>query len=243
MIESPGGWALPSLANAPTPSSAKNFEEAMIVAVIGTGKMGSGLAHLLASTGVQVVIGGRDPAKAAKLAKEIGGGAHGTGIAAAAQHAELIILAVYYQKMEETIRAAGDLTGKTLVDISNPITEDFKGLLVGHTTSAAEEIQKLAPHAKVVKAYNTIFAQLLPAEPREGRAPVQVFIAADDGAAKRVVSDMVAKGGFEPVDSGPLSNARFLEPIGEMNFQFGFFLGWGTSAAPGWIKGYVRVGS
>jgi predicted dinucleotide-binding enzyme len=105
--------------------------------------------------------------------------------------------------MEETIRAAGDLTGKILVDISNPITEDFKGLLIGHTTSAAEEIQKLAPGAKVVKAFNTIFAELLPAEAREGRAPVQVFVAGDDEAAKKAVSDVVAKGGFEPVDSGP----------------------------------------
>jgi predicted dinucleotide-binding enzyme len=147
-----------------------------------------------------------------------------------------VILAVYYQKMEETIRAAGDLTGKVLVDISNPITEDFKDLLIGHTTSAAEEIQKLAPLAKV-KAYNTIFAELLPAEAREGRAPLQVFVAANDEAAKKAVSDIAAKGGFEPVDSGPLSNARFLEPIGEMNIHFGFFLGWGTSVAPAWTRG------
>jgi 8-hydroxy-5-deazaflavin:NADPH oxidoreductase len=83
-----------------------------------------------------------------------------------------------------------------------------------------------------VKAYNTIFAELLPAEAREGRAPVQVFVAADDKAAKKAVFDVVAKSGFEPVDSGPLSNAHFLEPVGEMNIHFAFFLGWGTSAAP-----------
>jgi 8-hydroxy-5-deazaflavin:NADPH oxidoreductase len=86
-----------------------------------------------------------------------------------------------------------------LVDIANPISEDFKGLLIGHTTSAAEEIQKFAPKSKVVKAFNTIFAQLLPAEAREGRASVQVFVAGDDEAAKKAVSDIVAKGGFEPV--------------------------------------------
>ncbi len=147
-----------------------------------------------------------------------------------------MILAVWYQQMANTIRQAGDLTGKILVDISNPITEDFKGLTIGHNTSAAEEIQKLAPQAKVVKAYNTIFAELLPAEAREGRAPIQVFVAADDEAAKRAVSDIVARGGFEPVDSGPLSNSRFLEPVGEINIWFGSFLGWGTSAAPAWIK-------
>jgi NADPH-dependent F420 reductase len=210
------------------------MEDHMTVAVIGTGKMGSGLARLLASKGIEVVIGARDPAAAAKLAEEIG--AQGGGTAAAVKLADVVILAVWYQQMEEVIREAGDLGGKILVDISNPITEDFKGLRIGHTTSAAEEIQKLAPQAKVVKAYNTIFAQLLPAEARAGRAPVQVFVAADDEAAKEAVSDIVAKSGFEAVDSGPLSNARFLEPVGEMNIHFGFFLGWGTSAAPAWIK-------
>jgi NADPH-dependent F420 reductase len=212
------------------------MEKDMTVAVIGTGKMGSGLARLLARKDIQVAVGARDPAEAAKLADEIGGGAQGGGVAAAAKLADVVILAVWYQQMADVIREAGDLTGKILVDISNPITEDFKGLRIGHTTSAAEEIQKLAPRAKVVKAFNTIFAQLLPAEARDGRAPVQVFVAGDDEAAKKAVSDIVAKGGFEPVDSGPLSNARYLEPVGEMNIHFGFFLGWGTSAAPAWIK-------
>lgn len=87
-----------------------------------------------------------------------------------------------------------------------------------------------------MKAFNTIFAQLLPAEAREGRT-VQVFVAGDDEAAKKTVSELVAKGGFEAVESGPLSNARYLEPVGEINIHFGFFLGWGTSAAPAWLKG------
>lgn len=132
----------------------------MSVAIIGTGKMGSGFARLLASQGVEVIIGGRDAAKAAQLAQEVGGGARGTDIASAVKCAELIILAVYYQKMDEAIRAAGDLKDKVLVDISNPITEDFKDLLIGHQTSAAEEIQKLAPNAKVVKAYTTLLEAL-----------------------------------------------------------------------------------
>jgi NADPH-dependent F420 reductase len=208
----------------------------MTVAVIGTGKMGSGLARLLAGKGIEVAIAARDPAAAAKLAEEIGAGAQGGGTATAVELADVVILAVRYEQMEQVIREAGDLGGKILVDISNPITEDFKGLTIGHATSAAEEIQKLAPQAKVVKAYNTIFAELLPAAARDGRAPVQVFVAGDDEAAKKAVSDIVAKSGFEPVDSGPLSNARFLEPVGEMNIHFGFFLGWGTSAAPAWIK-------
>jgi hypothetical protein len=209
----------------------------MTVAVIGTGNMGSGIAKLLASKGVQVAIGDRDPAKASTIAQEIGGDAQGGGIAAAVKLADVVILAVWYQHFEEAVRAAGDLTGKILVDISNPVTDDFKGLRVGLTTSAAEELRALVPHAKVVKAFNTVFADLMPAEVRKGRAaPVQVFVAGDDEAAKKAVSEIAAKCGFEPVDSGPLSNARFLEPVGEMNIWFGFFLGWGTNAAPAWIK-------
>lgn len=208
----------------------------MTVAVIGTGKMGSGIAKLLAASGIEVAIGARDPAKAAALAKEIGGQARGGGVAAVAKIADIVILAVTYPQIGDAIREAGGLAGKIIVDISNPITPDFKALTVGHTSSAAEEIQKLAPDAKVVKAFNTIFAQLLPLEARAKRAPVQVFIAGDDEAAKRKVSELVARTGFLPVESGPLTNARYLEPLGEINIHFGFFLGWGTSAAPAWIK-------
>ena len=207
----------------------------MTVAIIGTGKMGAGIARLLAGKGVKVAIGSRDPAKAASLAKEIGANAEGGGLTAAAKLGDVVILAVPYTAAVETIREAGGFAGKILVDISNPITEDYKALTVGHTTSAAEEIQKAAPGAKVVKAFNTIFAELLPAEARKGRG-VQVFVAGDDEAAKKVVSEIIARGDFEAIESGPLSNARYLEPVGEINIHFGFFLGWGTSAAPAWIK-------
>lgn len=207
----------------------------MTVAIIGTGKMGAGIARLLAGKGVKVAIGSRDPAKAANLAKEIGANAEGGGLTAAAKLGDVVILAVPYTAAVETIREAGGFAGKILVDISNPITEDYKALTVGHTMSAAEEIQKAAPGAKVVKAFNTIFAELLPAEARKGRG-VQVFVAGDDEAAKKVVSEIIARGDFEAIESGPLSNARYLEPVGEINIHFGFFLGWGTSAAPAWIK-------
>lgn len=207
----------------------------MTVAIIGTGKMGSGIARLLASKGVKVAIGSRNPPNAAMLANEIGAGAQGGGIAAAVKLADVVILAVPYAAAAETIREAGGLVGKVLVDISNPITPDYKALTVGHTTSAAEEIQKAAPGAKVVKAFNTIFAQLLPVEARKGRT-VQVFVAGDDDAAKKVVSDIITKSDFKAVESGPLSNSRYLEPVGEINIHFGFFMGWGTSAAPAWLK-------
>jgi len=207
----------------------------MQVAVIGTGNMGSGLASILAKAKHEVAIGSRDMAKAAALATQIGHGAVGGDIEAAIKMADIVILAIPFPFAAETLNAAGDLSKKTIIDISNPITPDFQGLTIGHTTSAAEEIQKLAPQAKVVKAFNTIFAQLLPTEAREGKT-LQVLIAADDASAKADVSALVQSLGFDAVDAGALSNSRFIEPIGEMNIHFGYFLGWGPVSAPMWPR-------
>jgi predicted dinucleotide-binding enzyme len=193
--------------------------------------MGGGFARLLASKGIDVVVGHKTPAKAEALASEIGAGAKGGSVKDAVGQADIVILAVKYEQAADALAAAGDLTNKIVIDISNPITADFKGLTIGHSTSAAEEIQKRVPDAKVVKAFNTIFAELLPAESRVGRK-VQVFIAGDDETAK----DLVMAAEFEPVDSGTLYNSRFLEPMGEMNILLGFFLGWGTSGAPEYRK-------
>ena len=207
----------------------------MQIAVIGTGNMGSGLASVFAKAKHEVAIGSRDMAKAAALASQVGYGAVGGDIEAAVKMADIIVLATPYPFAAETLKAAGDLTNKIIIDISNPITADFQGLLIGHTTSAAEEIQKLAPQATVVKAFNTIFAQLLPTEAREGKT-LQVLVAADDANAKAEVSKLAQSVGFDAVDAGPLSNSRFIEPIGEMNIHFGYFLGWGPVSAPMWPR-------
>ncbi len=207
----------------------------MKVAVIGTGNMGMGFANLLASANHEVAIGARDSGKAAALAERVGKGTVSGGVAAAIKLSDVLILALPFGAISDTIKKAGDLSGKVLVDISNPVTADFKGLVVGHTTSAAEEIQALAPTARVVKGFNTIFAQLLPREARNGKT-LQVFLASDDKAAKDTVTTLAASLAFEPVDAGPLSNSRFIEPIGEMNIHFGFFLGWGSVGAPSWVR-------
>jgi predicted dinucleotide-binding enzyme len=207
----------------------------MTVAIIGSGKMGAGFARLLVSKGLDIAIGHKNPEKAVAAAGEIGVGAKGGSVEEAVGQADIIILAVKYEDAADALNSAGDLTNKIIIDISNPITADFKGLTIGHSTSAAEEVQKLAPGAKVVKAFNTIFAELLPTESRIGRK-VQVFVAGDDEAAKARVFDLVMAVEFEPVDSGPLYNSRFLEPMGEMNIWLGFFLGWGTSGAPEYRK-------
>src|SRR5579859_1810007 len=118
----------------------------MTLAIIGTGNMAGGIARRLAEAATpDVVIGARDPEKAAELTRSVGATWQSGGIAAAASLADVIVLAVHYGVMPEVIAALGDLSGKILVDISNPVTPDFMALTIGHTTSAAEEIQRLAP--------------------------------------------------------------------------------------------------
>ena len=207
----------------------------MNIAIIGTGNMGAGLARLLAASGHQVVIGARQPEKAAALAAEIGPEVKAGSIAAAVKLADIIVLALPYGAAAEALKGTGDLAGKIVVDISNPLKPDFSGLTIGHTTSAAEEIQKLVGKAVVVKAFNTVFAQLLPRGARAAHA-LQVFVAADDAAAKAKVTELAASAGFEPVDAGPLGNARSLEPIGMMNVAFGYALGRGPTVAPAWVN-------
>ncbi|MFZ6778787.1 NADPH-dependent F420 reductase [Undibacterium sp. Ji83W] len=207
----------------------------MKIAVIGTGNMGTALASLFSEVNLDVVIGHREPANAAALAAKLGAHVQAGGIEAACRLADIVFLALPFGAVADVLQAAGDLSGKVIVDITNPISADFKNLLIGHTTSAAEEIQALAPTAKVVKAFNTIFAQLLPVEARKQNI-LQVFVASDDAIAKDAVSQLVSKVGFEAIDAGPLSNSRFIEPIGEMNIHFGYFLGWGPTAAPTWTR-------
>ena len=206
----------------------------MKIAVIGTGNIGSAYAAALVAARHQVIIGARDPAKAAALAKEIGGDSQGAGIAAALKLADVALLALPYGAVAEALSQAEDVTGKVLVDVTNPLSEDFQNLTVGLTTSAAEEIQAAAPGAQVVKAFNTVFAQLVATDARTGQK-IQVFIAGDDAAAKAQVNDLAASLGFVPVDAGPLRNSRYLEPLGMMNIQFGFFLGAGPATAPAWL--------
>jgi len=206
----------------------------MKIAVIGTGSIGQAYARALHDAGCEVVIGDRDPGRAAALALALGASVEGGGIAAALKLADVVILALPYPATVDVIRDAGSVDGKIIVDVSNPVSADFQDLLVGLTTSAAEELQHVAAGAHVVKAFNTIFAQLIPPASRIGKA-LQVLIASDNAAAKREASTLARLLGFVPVDAGPLRNSRYIEPIGMMNIQFGFFLGAGPSTAPAWL--------
>lgn len=190
----------------------------MKLTVIGNGNIGSGISGALNRAGHEATTVDQ-----------------GDDIAAAVKAAEVVILATPYGAAADIAKQA-DFAGKTVVDLSNPITEDFSGLVVSGDTSAAESIAALLPDATVVKAFNTVFAQHYGTGLTVGGAPIQTYVASDDDAARDKVSALAKDIGLAPVNAGPLKNARYLEPLGFMNIQFGYVLGMGPTVAPQWIS-------
>src|ERR1700722_5510328 len=180
------------------------------ISIIGLGNMASALADRALAGGNAVEIIGRDPAKAKELAAALGGATVGTARAAPA--GDIVILAVPYASAAAVVSDHGDaLNGKIVVDITNPITPDSKGFVTPDGSSGAQEIAKAAPAgAHVVKAFNTLFSNVLAAGPTEGR-PLDVFIAGDDAQAKAQVSTLIESLGMHPMDAGQLPMARALE--------------------------------
>ncbi|MHB8386791.1 NADPH-dependent F420 reductase, partial [Metallibacterium sp.] len=178
----------------------------MKILVIGTGNMGSAFVQQLTRAGHQVSVTGRDSAKAAQVASRHG--ARALPVQGAAPGNEIVILATGYAQAVDALRAATPDAGQIVVDITNPLTADYMGLTVGHTTSAAEEIARAVPGVRLVKAFNTVFAQLLAAGPDLGAGRrVTIFLAGDDAPAKEAVTAMARAMGFEVIDAGTLRNA------------------------------------
>lgn len=208
----------------------------MKIAIIGTGGIGAGLASVLAKTNHEITVSDRKGGAeaAAKLAGR-GLSVKAAEVRPAVAAADVVILAVPFGAAAGLGEVA-DFAGKIVVDVTNPVKDDFSGLAIGHETSAAEEIAKALSGAKVVKAFNTVFAQVYDQGLSFGATPVQTFVAADDADAKAAVIALARDAGFDARDAGPLSNARYIEPLAYLNIQFGYMLGQGTQIAPVWLS-------
>jgi predicted dinucleotide-binding enzyme len=184
----------------------------MKIAVIGTGSVGGTLGRRWAELGQSVCFGVRDlsDAGAKALVGQIKGEARLAGVREAAKDADVVVLATPYAANAAAIASAGDLSGKILIDVTNPIGANFS-LAVGLTTSGAEEVAKLAPRARVFKAMNQVGFEVMADAAFAAGRPV-MFVAGDDPAGKKVVLDLVSALGFEAIDAGELAIARLIEP-------------------------------
>jgi predicted dinucleotide-binding enzyme len=184
----------------------------MKIAIIGKGNVGTALHNGLRKAGHETKFGHRDPAEP---------------VAEAAKWGEVIILAVPHENANnarEAIKQFAD--GKIVIDVMNAIGPNMN-LGIECTTSSAEETQKKIPKAKVVKAFNTVFAQNQSTGKVLGEQ-LTAFIAGDDPKAKQTVAKLTKDIGFEPIDCGPLISARYLEAMAIMIINLAYSYGMGN---------------
>ena len=185
----------------------------MKIAIIGTGRVAAALGKGWAARGHMVTFASREPRgeKALALLETAGPNASAALVRDAVARSSTIILAIPFSAVADTLMQAGDLSGKVLVDCTNPIAPGLRPLFEP-TTSGAEQIAGWAPNARVVKAFNSTGAENM-ANHRYRDLPSTMFVCGDDELAKAAVWQLAEELGFDLADAGPLSAARHLENL------------------------------
>ena len=202
--------------------------------IIGAGNMARGIGTRLATTKIDLQILAPQAERADSLARELsasGASVSGTSVQEPMQ-GDVVILAVPYEAALDIADTRRDeMTGKIVIDITNPVDwESFDRLVTPPDSSAAEEIAKRLPGVPVLKAFNTTFAGTL-LEGQVAGQPLDVLVAGDDDDAKARVAELVEQTGLRPVDVGPLRRARQLEQIGFLHMALQDKLGSGYGSA------------
>lgn len=197
----------------------------MRVGILGSGLMGGKLGTLFARSGHEVVFSyARSMEKLKKLAKDAKGNARAGTPREAAQDADALLLAVHWWRMDDVLHHAGDLSGKVILSCSLPMDAGNTGLVIGRTTSGAEEFAKKVPKAKIVCAFNTVPSEVffgVYAARRKADRPSLIYCG-DDARGKEVAAVLIRDVGFEPVDAGPLRIARYTEPFALLMGQLAY---------------------
>ena len=212
----------------------------MKITVVGVGSMGAGYGHLWAHAGHHVTFTySRDPDKLAGTAASAGPGAtHEVDPAAAVAGADLVVLAVSWQQIDDVLSKVGPLAGQVVAEAFSPLLPDMSGLAVGFTTSGAETLAAKIPRARVVMALQNTFADVVNAPSRQlaGQTPT-MFFCGDDPDAKATVATVIGDAGYEPVDAGPLAVARYLEPLCYFTVNLAYDQGMGAAVGLKLLRG------
>jgi 8-hydroxy-5-deazaflavin:NADPH oxidoreductase len=205
----------------------------MNIGIIGSGNVGGTLGRRWAALGHKVIFSSRNPTSDAmrQLVRDAGPNASPASVAEAVNASDLLLLATPWNTTRQAVEAAGDLSGKVVIDATNPLHADLSGLELGTDISGAESIAKWASGASVVKAFNTVGAPVMANAVFNGRGAT-LFYCGDDAAAKKAVHQLAVELGFDARDAGPLRQARLLEPFALLwislafnqryGFEFGF---------------------
>ncbi len=209
----------------------------MKIAIIGSGNVGSVLGRRLAQAGHTICFASRTPtsSKLAALVATAPDRCSAALVGEAAQSAEVVIYAAPYDQAESILSSVVDFHGSVLIDCTNPLNATFDGLQLGHTESAGERLAQWAPTARVVKAFNTTSVATM-ADPQYNGHVATQFYCGDDAIAKQTVADLIKQLGMEPVDAGPLRNARYLEATAMLYIHLAIRGGWGGNCALKMLK-------
>jgi 8-hydroxy-5-deazaflavin:NADPH oxidoreductase len=198
----------------------------MRVGILGSGLMGGKLGTLFARAGHQVVFSySRSSKKLEKIAREAGTNARAGTPQEAARDADALLLAVHWSRVDDVLRQAGDVSGKAVVSCSLPMNADDTDLVVGRTSSGAEDLARKVPRARVVAAFGTVPSEVLFGvfEARSRASRPSLVYCGDDAEAKEVAAALIRDVGFDPVDAGPLRVARYAEPfallVGQLAYE------------------------
>jgi len=198
----------------------------MRIGILGSGLMGAKLGTVFAQAGHDIVFSyAHSNDKLKKLAGEAQGNARAGTPRDAVKDADALLLAVHWSRIDDVLMQAGDLSGKIVLTCSLPMDAGNARLILGTTTSGAEELAKKAPQAHVVCAFNTVPSEVLFGvfEARNESTRPSLVYCGDDERAKGVCAQLIRDAGFDPVDAGPLRIARYTEPfallIGQLAYE------------------------
>lgn len=207
----------------------------MSISILGAGNVGIALGSALTHRGEQIIFGVPEPEKYQTAVSALGAAASVTSTAQAIAASDTVILAVPYSALAAIATSVPDWQGKILIDATNPLAPGLSGLLLGTNTSGAEELAKLAHGARVVKAFNTTGAENMADTTYPGGAPFMP-LCGDDAQARQRVMALATLIGFDAVDLGPLSAARYLEPFAMTWVHLAFKQGFGRKFAFGMLR-------
>jgi 8-hydroxy-5-deazaflavin:NADPH oxidoreductase len=193
------------------------------IAFIGSGPVAQRLATLCRAAGHTALISSRSPTNQPGAVTFL----------EAASRGEVVVIAIPFRVTAEVLpELSAALTGKTVVDATNPLNEDYTPISLGPDTSAGEQIALLLPKSNIVKAFNSIFADVM-TQVRQQRSGLTAtaFVASDHADDLRAVANLAHQIGFSPVETGPLYTARYLEALAHLNIQIAFRQGGGSNAA------------
>ena len=195
--------------------------ERKTIAILGAGNVGSTLGRAWSSHGHTLIYGVRDPDHARhQHAAKTSGGAQVASIPKAAGQSDLIVLAVSWASVPDVLHACGDLDGKILMDVTNPLSFENEtiALTQGLTTSGGEDVQRLVPKAHVFKTLNQVSFTVMAQTTGYPARPV-MFVAGNSAAHKQSVLSLVSELGFDARDAGPIESCRFLEPYAMLTLE------------------------